>query len=366
MAKQFKDFIYRNKSLSDLQTKFVSVDFEASGEMPFAMSREIQYGDTNKYRTEPNVSGSSFSEKLKFELHIVKDNCIYPTQSKLEITEPELRDLSRWLTSTDSSNWLKFENITGDTNETTRYYGQFQDIQKWAVGGAVYGLKLIFECSSAFGYTDDIVNTVVCHGSKEISIINDSDEENRYCYPSIKIDSNITGQIYLCNMSDCFIYDEGTLVATSTNKLRMALLQEKVNSYGVNHGLAVEFKFDEIIKDKLITIGNDTAVQFRFVDSDSNKHKCIAYYIESTGLYKIIRGGFLYLNINRSLPVHMDSQKLTLVDDLGRMIKFSTIGVEDMDYMYWLRLKSGINTLLFYGEACIFTVSHNDTRKVGA
>ena len=62
MAKYFKDFTFVGKKFSELNGRYISVDFEQSPEHSFAFSRDINYGDLNRFRTEPNVGYSHLSE----------------------------------------------------------------------------------------------------------------------------------------------------------------------------------------------------------------------------------------------------------------------------------------------------------------
>lgn len=365
MAKEFKDFRFSGKKLSDLEEKYISVDFSQNPDTIFALSRNIKYNDTNRFRHEPNVSWSDFDDKLSFELHLVKDDHYYKTQEERILTESNVRSLTRWLTSTDSSKFLELEYDSCTEDNVRFFYGQFVNIEPFNLDGLLYGLKLTFECSSPYGYTDILTDTIHCSsGTASYSLLNQDDRLNAYCYPEITIHSKETGQVYLCNLSDCEIYGEGELEPADTAPFYMEQLLSKISEYGLSHGLAPEYDYleDHITKK---TLCNDTAIQFRFRDSAGMSEKCIACCSTDTRKYYIIRGGFLYLNVKKNLPVIMNSEKLFLFDETGRMIPFCDIGIEDIDYMYWFRLASGTNSLLFWGEDCTFTIRRRETRKVG-
>lgn len=365
MAKIFKDFTYLDRKLSELNGHYVSVDFEQNPDSAFAFSREIRYGDTNRYRTEPNIGWSQLEDRLKFELHIVKDPDDYTSQAEAILSDTDIRELTRWLTSTVTSQYLTLEYEEDSLCDTPCYYGQFADIQPFNVNGDVYGLRLIFECSSPYGYTEELVNTITLNGNICEYLLNSQDDRlEDYCYPSIQIASNVTGQIFLCNLSDCQVYQQGMLDLTNAADEAGLQIQNLIANYGLTHGYAPEYRYED--DDAILTICNGTAIPFTYIDSSGNRFKCMAFYSASTGEYAIIRGGFLYLNVKKSLPVRINTEKLFIFDDLNRMIRLSDLGVEDVDYMYWPRLRSGDNRLLLWGADCTVTITHRETRKAGA
>lgn len=365
MAKDFKDFTYAGQKLSDLETHYISVDFSQNPDTIFALSRNIKYNDTNRFRQEPEVSWSGFDDKLSFELHLVKDDHIYQTQEERILSESEVRTLTRWLTSTDSSRYLTFEYEEHQEEQVRCFYGQFINIEPFNLDGLLYGLKLTFECSSAFGYTDIITNTVKSEGDAvSFPLSNQDDRLNEYCYPEIRIHSKATGEVYLCNMSDCVLYEEGSLEQAGSAPFYMEQLIAKITAFGLAHGYAPEFDFmeDGITKQ---TLCRQSAIQFRYVDSSGLRLKCIACYSASTQKYYILKGGFFYLKVKKNLPVIVNSAKLFIFDETDHMIPFSDMGIQDMDYMYWFRLASGTNRLLLWGEDCTFTFLHREARKAG-
>ena len=70
------------------------------------------------------------------------------------------------------------------------------------------------------------------------------------------------------------------------------------------------------------------------------------------------------MSVTKGLKVYLDCQKLTINDELGRMVTYDKLGITDVAYMYWLQLLNGNNSLLFYGN-CDFKVKHIESRKVG-
>lgn len=50
MAKQFSDFTFLDKSLSDMKCKYISVDFDKSDEIDLGAERDMVMGETNRYK----------------------------------------------------------------------------------------------------------------------------------------------------------------------------------------------------------------------------------------------------------------------------------------------------------------------------
>ena len=364
MAKEnFLDFTFSGKKLSGLSTKYIPVQFDENSDIALGLERDMEAGESTRYRIEPNYFYDKWSDGLPLEIHLVKDPCTYSTQSEKEITKSEIRELTSWLTSSHFPKWLKFEYDINDENDATRYMGWFNNIEPFVVGGMVYGLKLYFKCTTPFAYTNDITNEITVSNYKNLTVKNNSDELFSYCYPTIQIYPNANGEIFLCNLSDATIYAEGTLTAGSTGYFNSLL--DVVDNYAKLNGYTVEYVAPSGSAQNIIPLCNNTAVQFYLVDTYGNKIKCTAFYInDSTKKYRIIENGFVHFTVYKNLQVYIDTQKLTINDELGRMITYDKLGVNDVDHMYWLRLLNGDNTLLLSGN-CKFTIIHIESRKVG-
>lgn len=365
MAKYFKDFTYLGRKLSELNGHYVSVDFEQNPDIAFAFSRDTDYGDTNRYRIEPNTAASSLNDHLTFELHIVKDPDTLISQDDAILTDTDIRELTRWLTSTSSSQYLCFEYEEDAANTTPYYYGQFSDIRPFSINGDVCGLKLIFECSTPYGYTGELTDTLTLNGSMvSYTLMNQDDRLNDYCYPSLLLESEVTGDVCFCNLSDCKVHMHGTLNVSSSQGALMEQLKANVDDYCLLH--AYSPKYPTTDEGTPITFCGGTVITCTLTSPDSSRMKCTAFYRPDTLEYYLIQGGFFRLKLKKSLPVSINSEKLFIFDDLNRMVKLSDLGVADMDYMYWPRLQNGSNTLLFWGENCRVTITHRETRKAGA
>lgn len=361
MAKQFKDFTFAGKKFSGLSAKYIAVDFEECSDISLAMERNMETGEINPYRIEPNYFGDTWSDALPIELNVIKDPCQYGyDQKELVITKSEIREFTRWLTSPHYPEWIEFEYDQKDTDMAKHYHGWFNNIETWVVGGEVYGLKLSFKCTTPFGYTDEIVDTQTVTTYDNLLIANDSDELNSYCYPTIEIKPNSNGQIYICNLSDCKLLKNGILALTESNYFDSMLTL--IEDYASLNGYVVRYAGTGAFN--IVPLCNDTAVQFYLIDKYDNEIKCTAFYMGDTKEYRIIEDGFMFMDVYSDLNIYIDCQHLTIKDSLERMITYDKLGITDVDHIYWLRLINGFNTLLLYGDA-EFTIKHRESRKVG-
>lgn len=360
LAKDFKDFTFCNKKFSDLSARYITASFGSDADIDLAMGRNMEIGGTNQYRINPNYFGDTWDNVLAFELNIIKNPCFYKTQAEREISKPEIREITRWLTSPHYPEWIDFEYQPEDNHDVTRYYGWFDNIETWCVAGAVYGLRISFKCTTPFGYTKDIINEADVTTYSNLLISNNSDELNNYCYPTVEISPHADGQIFICNLSDCNILDNGTLTLSESSYFDSLLTV--VESYARLHGYTVKYTGSGAFN--IIPLCNETAVQFYLIDKYGNDIKCTAFYTADTYEYRILENGFLFMNVYKDLDVHMDCQNLVINDSVGRMITYEKLGITDADHIYWLKLINGHNSLLLYGNAG-FKFTHMESRKAG-
>lgn len=366
MAKLCNDFTYLNKNLNSISVdklpKYIFVDFEDNPETALGMERDMEYGETNRYRNEPNYFYDKWSDGLPIEFNIVKNPEVYEYQYDMEFTKEDIKEITRWLTSSHFPEWLNIDSL--DNEENVRYNGWFSNIETWCVSGRVYGLRLYFKCTTSFGYTDDIVDEITVSSYDYKIIKNNSDELYDYCYPTIDIHPVENGEIFICNLSDCTLRENGTLILENPESTYLNVLLDTIDAHALANGCTVEYCAPEDTAFNIVPLCNDTAIQFNLVNIYGYKIKCTAFYLEDTKEYRIIEGGFMYLKVKKDLPVHIDCKRLIISDELGRMIPYTDLGVNDVDFMYWLALINGNNSILFYGN-CRFVITHNESRKVG-
>lgn len=350
------DFIYDHQSLFDFG--FMIASFEAQNELPFGLERTVDKGDRNKSRERSNVLGVLYTEDLLFTITIIKDICTYPTPEQQIISESDLRNIACWLTSPLEPLWL--ETISDGTINDIRYCGIFTNIEPVLVGN-LYGLTLSFQCVSPFGYTHDIQNVFYLNGKQTLTIKNNSDAFYEYAYPTISIQPTENTDLVLINLSESKEVDSGQIAEEVTDKL--LALTNKVKDYARRNDCTVKFVQDETLNIKPFCEG--TLVVFYLTDSNNKESKYVAYYDE-TYKYYIYCGCFLVMSLYADLSVLMHCLSNQIYDGIGRPVRYSKLGIKDVDYMYWPRLLNGTNTIFCYANNCVMSVTHQESRKVGA
>ena len=361
MAKEFKDFTFKDKKFSQLPFKCISVDFEQDSEIPLGLEKDMEVGESTRYRLEPNYFYDKYTGTLEFEMDIVKDPCTYPNQADMEFTKSDIRKFTGWLTSAHYPSWLNLECERDD--ETLDYKGFFSNIESWVVAGRTFGLKLHFKCTTPFAWTREIIETVesTTNSSTSFLITNDTDDENGYYYPRLTIKPHETGDIYICNMSDCNMIKNGTLKKTTT--YFDAMIAE-IKDYANLHKYEIKY-INENNDSTPLPLCNDTVVQFSYVDVYGLEKKYTAFYLENTGEYRIIENGFFYLKVQRDNNLEIDCRELVITNEARSIVTYDELGIKSVGHLYFPRLIAGYNSLLIYGN-CDIEIEYREARKVGA
>ena len=363
LIKLCKDFTFNGHNLSDFG--YISVEFDDTNEATFGLSRELIKGETTRYRTIANHLGAEYEDVLTFDVHIVKKESEYSNDvEKMEISREDLREITRWLMATERPTWLTFINSDGHIDDF-RYCGVFTDIKPFQTN-RLYGLRLTFTNNSSFAYTNNITSVHAVNGNSTVNITNNSDLITKYNYPNIRMVTTRAGQqeVYMCNLSDAIIIDEGNLSLGGGNFSVLMRLHTVLENLARTRGyFTVEYVRDR--NGNFISFCDNTGMQFRFIAHDGRERKCVAFFNPTTGRYHVVQGGFILLTLRQHLAVNINSRQLSIFDGIGRMILLSDLGIRDVDYAYFPRLRSGNNTLLFYGLNCTFTIDRIEERKVG-
>lgn len=349
------DFIYNNQSLSSFKFKVVS--FENSSELPLGLERTVEKSQKNRFRLDSNIYSVIYSNDLEFKISIMKDPCTFIDADDQKITEMELRTITKWLTSTSVPKWLEKKN--GTEIDDIRYNGIFTNIEPFFLG-ELYGLTLTFSCTSSFGYTHDKVTEKQLAGITNFMINNNSDLLESYCYPTILLSPTANTDFFLINLSDTEIKDQGNLGGEPD---KMTALQNKIKQFGTNRGLKIRFETEK--DGQITTYCNNRVIGFYAVDSNNKEVKMMAYYNNANSYY-IHQGGYICFKLYSHLDVQIKNKESKIYDSLNRPILFSKLGIRDVDYLYWLRLKPGYNSIMCIADNCKIKVIHIEARKVGA
>lgn len=357
MSKRCKNFTYMNKSASELN--LITVDFNNDDKIPMALKRTIVKGETNRYRLKANHLYATYDDSLEFEIHITKDVCKIQDQSALEFSRDEVREVTKWLTSSSIPSPMYIEE---SDSINVFYCGIFSNIEAFSVGGKVYGFIVTFTNDSAFAYSDEIVKKQSVAGYTTALIDNQSDLLDDYCYPVIKLTPKVKSDFILCNLSDSVILKEGSFSISGDSATKLNNFLDKINTFAMEHSYTVKYYYNGSF---CKTWANDTAIRIKLIENDTTEHYCFAFY-DTSGKYKIIEGGFTTIKLLKDLSITINCSLLTMYDDIKRMILFSDIGIDDEDYIYWLRLKNGLNDLILFADNCDVSITYREMLKVGA
>lgn len=350
-----KDFKYDNKTLSS--QNLMSVNFDSDTTLPSSLTREMDTGTMNQYRTEVNGFGIKYSNTLQFNVHIIKDYDENTDQNEMEFTPNEYDSLVTWLSSPQENQWME---ITTENNISTKVKGYFSTIEPYDNWGICYGVRCTFTCNSPFSYTEKTSEQTIS-GVKNFLLNNESSEYYDYIYPTFIIEPTTNEEIFIHNLSDTEILDNGAMTISETVSENITFLQSKITSYAQTNNLTVEYMMDAETKD-LKLICNQTGLLFYMTDSYGIKHKYVAYYIAADQQYYICRDGFFYCKLLKSLTITLDCKNLGIYDSLDRPVLFTDIGIEDEDEIYWMRLIHGNNSIRSMGHFKI-TATYLEPRK---
>lgn len=181
------DFLYDGIRLTDFN--LMMVDPEEEQAFP---SRGIDKSDITTLRSKPNYYAVKYDDVLVLDFLIMKDACIYESQSFAQFTSEDVHDIRSWLESKKVPDLLVVTDEDSDIPEVS-YFGVFTDIQPYLIGSICYGLKLQFTCNAPYGFSDLQINRIVVDGSGDVipvNYVNVSAERHEYLYPTFNIVSS--------------------------------------------------------------------------------------------------------------------------------------------------------------------------------
>lgn len=180
-----KDMIIGNFKLSDYGFMLASFDANSSDdEEDLGMDYETME-EYIGHNPVPVYLGSTYSNKLRPQVTIVKDHC---NNSSAYFSEHECREVLRQLTGFRGYKTMQI------------YYYEFDELLYFNVrtvnasykkiGSKVVAIMLQMECDSQFAWSKDFVNVYNATPSNPIMFCNSSDDLNHYLFPKVTITSN--------------------------------------------------------------------------------------------------------------------------------------------------------------------------------
>lgn len=352
-----QDFKFDNQTLT--QKHLISVNFEEDTSLPSVITREMESSEMNKYRPETTGFGTRYSETLVFDIHLMKDDSFYVSQEELEIEQSDYESIASWLSSPPNHMWLEVTKENGEKAKVKGYFSSITPHDKW---GICYGLVCTFTCNSPFSYSEKAIDQQIS-GVNNFLVSNSSSDRYDYIYPTLAITPSNNEEIFIHNLSDSHILDTGMISATDDKDNNIILLMQKISAYASLNNLTVTYLYDDAHQN-VVTICDKTALLFYMKDSYGIQNKYVAYYIESNNQYTICQGGFFYCKLSKGLKIKVDAKNLAIYDLLDRPVLFDTMGIQDEDEIYWMRLIYGNNSFCVRGNFSL-RISYLEPHKGG-
>lgn len=252
------DFEFDGKNLSDYGFIVCNFSFKDGAQVADTGS-EITFTKVPKgYGAKFGLTSATYSECLSCQFDICKDPELYD-QDMQEIDQLEFREISRWL---NRRGFHRFHAISWDEPEFPQpYYNVSFNLTKITIGEKLFGISLILETDSPFGYSPEKWQVFNFTDTKKNARFFDTSDEIGYTYPNLiircdadgdlTVENDVTGcsmQIKNCSSGEIItIYGESLIIESSVG----------------THNLSRDFNFDF----------------FRFGNSFSNRANIISVSI---------------------------------------------------------------------------------------
>lgn len=184
-----KSFNFNGKELPE---KYIlaSPD-EADMQRESTISRTTSYGNLTSYRPIPHYYSSTYSEVLKFDVFLLKED------RKL-LSQSEMDDLILWLDAPNDHCLFTITDYEGVSfHKGLEYFALPIGYNEFGVDNMTYGLIFHFECNAPFPFTRD--HTYPFDSKNTVTIDNTSHETSDDIYPTIELTSNFTGEVSIKN-----------------------------------------------------------------------------------------------------------------------------------------------------------------------
>ena len=193
MALFAHSFNFNGTSSETCQLRLVGFDNDSP--LTTLYEKSVIKGDIHIHHPIPVRKGMKYSDVLKIQISVVKEDGSV-------ITDSELRRIRRWLNGCNEPKRLYFTGCENEIFESVDYYGNFISVERFEPTCETYGLKLVFENIAPYAFAKEETHAYTCTDSLNIQLENTSDEINEDYYPVVKIKSNATQTVTLVNHSD--------------------------------------------------------------------------------------------------------------------------------------------------------------------
>lgn len=193
MALYAHSFNFNGTSSETFQLRLVG--FSNDSPLTTLYEKSVIKGEISMYHPMPVRKGLKYSDVLKINISVVKNDAS-------PFTDSELREIRRWLNGSSEPERLYFSGCENEIFESVDYYGNFISVERFEPSCETYGLKLVFENIAPYAFSKEETTSYTCTDSLDIQLENTSDEINEDYYPIVKIKSNANQTVRLVNHSD--------------------------------------------------------------------------------------------------------------------------------------------------------------------
>lgn len=221
------DFSYGGKSLSDFG--FILCNFGGSKGL-----ETVSDGCQITFKTVPVLGGSKhnlmsteYEECLEGAWQICKHSCKDGIQ---EITEPEHREITKWL---NRKRFLKLKIF--DESHIDIYYEAVFNVSKIEIDGKLFGFELEVKTNHPFALKEKRIINITNTEQNGKHSINDTSHEEGYIYPHTEIVINENGNLKIHNA----IEDRNTYIANCVAGeiiiMDYPIIQSSISSHNIQN-----------------------------------------------------------------------------------------------------------------------------------
>lgn len=188
--KSYEDFEYDGLKLSSFG--FILCKFESDGLQTVSNGAHISFNAISVQNgSKQEQTSIEYADCLETVYQICKNPCIH---KDMEISQHELRTLSRWLNRTTNH---KFKPLNEDFLDI--YYEGHFNISQLVLDGKLVGLELEFQTNRPFALQEPIKRTIIAETENaEVKLTDFSDVEG-YIYPELSIEIADDGDLSIYN-----------------------------------------------------------------------------------------------------------------------------------------------------------------------
>lgn len=220
------DFEYAGRNLSEFGCILCS--FGEKGLETVSDGSEITFNTTSVSNgSKHNLISAQYEDCLEATFQLCKHSCNGGIQ---EITEPEHRELTKWLVR---KRFLKFKIL--DEDHIDLYYEATFSISKIEIDGRLYGLELVMKTNRPFSLKEPRIITIKNTIQNGKHFINDTSYEEGHIYPITEIVVAEDGDLDIYNALE----DRHTIIknckANEVIAMDYPIIQSSISSHNIQN-----------------------------------------------------------------------------------------------------------------------------------